>query len=80
MAFSKNEHSNSVKCLIYKRKTAVFIPAVCIGDPNGIVLNIAFAMLVPRRSFAVAHRRAPARLSLVVEPISMGSNPLRYIH
>lgn len=32
MTFSKNKHSNSVKCLIYKGKTAVFIPAVCIGD------------------------------------------------
>ena len=40
MAFSENKHSNSVKYLIYKRKTAVFIPAVCIGDPNGIRTHI----------------------------------------
>ncbi len=32
MAFSKNEHSNSIKRLIYKRKTTVFITAVSIGD------------------------------------------------
>ena len=36
MQFSKNKHSNSVKRLIYKRKTAVFIPAACIGDPNAM--------------------------------------------
>lgn len=47
MAFSKNKHSNSVKCLIYKRKTAVFIPAVCIGDPNGIRTRVA-ALRGPR--------------------------------
>jgi|GEM_PF-2340219 len=32
MTFSNLQHSNSVKYLIYKRKTAAFIPAVCIGD------------------------------------------------
>ena len=37
MTFSNLQHSNSAKCLIYKRKTAVFIPAASIGDPNEIV-------------------------------------------
>ena len=32
-------------------------------------------MLVPLRSFALAHRRSSARLSLVVEPLFRGSNP-----
>ena len=32
MTFSNLQHSNSVKYLIYIRKTAAFIPAVCIGD------------------------------------------------
>lgn len=36
MQFSNLQHSNSVKCLIYKRKTAVFVPAVWNGDPNEI--------------------------------------------
>ena len=36
MTFSNLQHSNSIKRLIYKRKTAVFIPAACIGDPNEI--------------------------------------------
>ena len=40
MLFSKNEHSNSVKCLIYKRKTAAFISAVCIGDANAMKLEL----------------------------------------
>jgi len=38
MAFSKNEHSNSVKYLIYKKKKRqFFISAVWNGDPNEIV-------------------------------------------
>ncbi len=36
MTFSKNEHSNSIKRLIYKRKTTVFITAVSVGDPNEV--------------------------------------------
>jgi len=31
------------------------------------------------RSFAIAHRRSSARLSLVVEPFLQGSNPTTYI-
>ena len=38
--FSKNEHSNSLKALKNKEKRQVFIPAACIGDPNGIRTHI----------------------------------------
>ena len=34
-----------------------------------------YAMLVPRLSFANAHRHASACLSIVVEPLLRGSNP-----
>ena len=34
MSFSKNEHSNLLKGLENKEKRQVFIPTVCIGDPN----------------------------------------------
>lgn len=43
----QKKHSNSIKCLIYKRKTAVFIAVVCIGDPNGIRTRVA-ALRGPR--------------------------------
>lgn len=42
MTFSNLQHSNSVKCLIYKRKTAVFISAVCIGDSFATNFELLF--------------------------------------
>ena len=39
--FSKIQHSNSRKGLVNKAKRQVFIPAVCIGDPNGTRTHIA---------------------------------------
>lgn len=47
MPFSKNEHSNSRKALENKEKRQVFIPAACIGDPNGIRTRVA-ALRGPR--------------------------------
>ena len=46
--FSKNEHSNSVKRLIYKEKAAIFQAAFCIGEldshelAQNSVININF--------------------------------------
>ena len=48
MQFSKNEHSNSLKALENKEKRQVFIPTVCIGEPDSMktaqktVININF--------------------------------------
>ena len=47
MPFSKNGHSNSLKALENKEKRQVFIPTVCIGDPNGIRTRVA-ALRGPR--------------------------------
>ena len=40
MQFLKLQHSNSLKGLENKEKRQVFIPAACIGDPNGIRTHI----------------------------------------
>ena len=65
MTFSNLQHSNSVKCLIYKRKTAVFIPAVCIGDIRNKLRQRDW---LGRRTSAPRVRRrsqAPFRILLV---------------
>lgn len=41
MQFSNLQHSNSLKALENKEKRQVFIPTVCIGDPNEIRTRIA---------------------------------------
>jgi hypothetical protein len=49
-------------------------PLFLMVIPTGLSATLLKAMLVPLRSSAYADRRSFARLSLVVEPISMGSN------
>lgn len=47
MRFLKLQHSNSLKALENKEKRQFFIPAACIGDPNGIRTRVA-ALRGPR--------------------------------
>lgn len=47
MPFSKNEHSNSLKALVYIAKQRPKKSAVYIGDPNGIRTRVA-ALRGPR--------------------------------
>lgn len=71
MAFSKNKHSNYIKRLIYKRKTAVFIPAVCIGkqgEPDvEQKLHLNYALFLAHREEILARKDITHQLWLMMK-------------